>query len=314
MKYKNKVQQAREKFLKQKPLSEKEQAIIDKDFRGKDYAYFQLLNEDDLLLPEQFSAEATFSKIEQRFEARRNPYPLLKYAAAVILLVCTSITLFYVNNYPKMIIVSTSFGEKKEIGLPDGSTVTLNSLSSVSYPKKMRGDTREVILEGEAFFNVAKDGRKTFIVKVQEEIEVKVLGTQFNVSAYPDDENIITSLYEGAVAVTLDSGETFRLQPGEQATYSKRLKSVEIESFEDENQDWIDCSLCFSRKPLKEILKTLEREMNIVFEVSEEVNNGLRITANFGRDDSMDDILNILGQAGNFTFSRIDNLYIINAD
>lgn len=313
MKYKNKVQQAREKFLKRKPLSPKEQAIIDKDFRGKDYAYFQLLNEDDLLLPEQFSAEATFSKIEQRFGTRQNRYPLLKYAAAVVLLVCSSISLFYITNYPKMIIVSTSFGEKKEVCLPDGSNVILNSLSSVSYPKKMNGDVREVMLEGEAFFDVVKDVRKTFIVKAQE-IEVNVLGTQFNVSAYPDDENIITSLYEGAVAITLGSGETFRLQPGEQAIYSKSFKSVEIESFEEEGQRWIGCSLCFSRKPLKEIWKTLEREMNIVFEVSDEVDNELRITANFSRDDSMDDILNILGQAGNFTFSRIDNLYIINAE
>lgn len=311
MKYKNTVQQAREKYLKLKRLSAEEQSIIDKDFRGKDYSYFRSLEESEFLLPEQYSTEATFSRIERQLGTGNPRKSILKYAAAVVLLITTTFSLYYWNfGQPNMVVISTSYGEKKQIELPDGSKVVLNSLSSVSYPKKMKGNTREVVLEGEALFDVVKDDRKTFIVKAQD-IEVKVLGTQFNVLAYADDEEIITSLYEGAVVVSLCSGETFRLQPGEKAIYNKQLKSVDIDSLEEDGQSWKDGSLYFNYKPLKEIWKILERERGITFEVSGQVNNELKIKANFSRDDSTEDILDILGQTGGFTFERVGDLFMI---
>ncbi|MDR2921269.1 MAG: FecR domain-containing protein [Tannerella sp.] len=312
MKYKHTVQHARAKFLKQKDLSKNERILLEKDFSGKDYVYYQNIEGDEILLSEQYSADATYSKIEHVFAGKHTRRSVLKYVAAAVLFICTTISLYYVNSYPKIITVSTSYGEKKDVILPDGSTVMLNSLSSVSYPKKMKDKTREVVLDGEAFFNVVKNDRKTFIVKVQE-IEVKVLGTQFNVSAYADDDKIITSLYEGSVAVSLNSGEVFQLRPGEQAIYDKHIKSVEIESFEENTQNWIDGSLCFYHKPLREIWKTLDREKNVSFEISDEVNSDLKITASFNRNDSIEDILDILGQTGEFTFEKTGNLYIIKA-
>lgn len=311
MKYKNITQQARKKYLKQQSLSEKEQAVIDRDFRGKDYAYYQSIKEDKILLSEQYAAEATFRKIEQGFGEKYTRLSLLKYAAVVVLLICVTFSLYYRSNYPKVITASTLYGEKKFITLPDGSTVVLNSLSSISYPKKMKGNVREIILEGEALFDVIKNTEKTFVVKSRD-LEVKVLGTKFNVSAYTEDEEIITSLYEGSVIVALNSGKTFKLQPGEKAVYNKRFNSLDVESLEEEVQSWVDCSFCFYQKSLKEILKILEREKNISFTVSDQVNKELRITANFSQDESVEDILDILGQSGDFTYERSGDLYIIN--
>lgn len=312
MRYKNTIQHARAKFLKRKDLSEKERILLEKDFSGKDYIYYQHIEGHEIVLPEQYSADATYSKIEPVFAGKHTHQSVLKYAVAAVLFICTTISLYYINSNPKILTVSTTYGEKRSITLPDGSTVTLNSLSSVSYPKKMKGKIREVVLEGEAFFNIVKNDRKTFIVKAQE-IEVKVLGTQFNVFAYMDDDKIVTSLYEGSVTVSSDSGEIFQLRPGEQAIYDKHIKSIDIECFEENAKDWMDGSLYFDHKPLKEIWKTLDREMNVSFEVSDQVNSDLRITASFNRNDSIDDILDILGQTGEFTFERTGNVYIIKA-
>lgn len=313
MKYKNRVQQAREKFLKQKLLSAKEQSIIDKDFLGKDYAHYQSLDENEILLPEQYLAEATFHKIEPILNEKPTRFSLLKYAAVVVVLISITIGLYYKNTYPEIITVSTSCGEKKRVILPDGSEVMLNSLSSVSYPKKMNDDVREVLLEGEALFDVMKDVERTFIVKVPQQIEVKVLGTEFNISAYAEDEEIITSLYKGAVSIALNSGEIFQLQPGEKAVYNRSSRSVDIEGIEEETQHWTECSLCFNHKPLNEILRILEREKNIIFDISDEINKELRITANFSSDESINDVLEILSQSGNFSYTEKENRYIINA-
>lgn len=312
MRYKNTIQYARAKFLKRKDLSEKERILLEKDFSGKDYIYYQRIEGNEIVLPEQYSADVTYSRIEHVFAGKHTHQSVLKYAVAAVLFICTTISLYYINNNPKILTVSTTYGEKRSITLPDGSTVTLNSLSSVSYPRKMKGKIREVVLEGEAFFNVVKNDRKTFIVKAQE-IEVKVLGTQFNVLAYTDDDKIVTSLYEGSVTVSSDSGELFQLQPGEQAIYDKYMKFIDIERFEENAKDWMDGSLYFDHKPLREIWKTLDREKNISFEVSDQVNSDLKITASFNRNDSIDDILDILGQTGEFTFERTGNVYIIKA-
>lgn len=312
MRYKNTIQHARAKFLKRKNLSEKERILLEKDFSGKDYIYYQRIEGNEILLPEQYSADVTYSRVEHVFAGKHPHQSILKYAVAAALFICTTIGLYYINNNPKILTVSTSYGEKINIALPDGSTVTLNSLSSVSYPKNMKGKTREVVLEGEAFFNVVKNDRKTFTVRAQE-IDIKVLGTQFNVLAYADDDKIVASLYEGSVTVSSDSGEIFELRPGEQAVYDKHIKSIDIEYLEENAKDWMDGSLYFDHKPLREIWKTLDREKNISFEVSDQVNSDLKITASFNRNDSIDDILDILGQTGEFTFERTGNVYIIKA-
>lgn len=312
MKYRNTVQQARKKFLKQQRLSAKEQSIIEKDFRGKDYAYYLAQDDDELLLPEKYSAEATFRTIKRRCHPGYNVSVLLKYAAAVVLLLIATFGFYHLNTQPEMLLVSTSYGEKKDIRLPDGSVVKLNSLSSLSYPKKMKGDTREVVLVGEALFDVVKDPKRTFIVRAQQ-VEVNVLGTTFDVAAYADDEEIITRLYEGKVAVKLDSGEAICLNPGEQAVYNKQNQSLRIEPQTTDEQHWTDCNLCFEHRSLKEILKVLEREKNISFEISEDVNKTLRITASFDRGESVEDILTILGQSGDFMFEKKGAGYNIKA-
>lgn len=115
----------------------------------------------------------------------------------------------------------STLAEVRTIRLPDHTEVTLNRYSSLTYPERFKGDTREVQLQGEAYFEVAKDARHPFIVQAQE-VNVKVLGTHFNVEAYQPDASIKTTLLEGRVAVNIPhTGEEMVLSPNESAIYDK---------------------------------------------------------------------------------------------
>lgn len=313
MKYKNKIQNTRRKFLQQKPLSEKEQDIIDKDFRGKDYAYYKSIKDNPILLTEKYSAEATFRRIEPAICTGKPHLSIIKYVAAIALLVITTFAIYQLNKTPENIRVSTSYGEKKQITLPDGSIVILNSLSSISYPENIhKANIREIKLEGEAYFNVVSNKKSPFIVNASE-TRVEVLGTKFSVSAYLNDNNITTSLYEGSVSVSFESGNPIQLNPGEQATYNKKNRHVRISEIEDDSQNaWIKGSMYFENIPLEDIFKILEREKNITFKISDDVNKALRLTAKFNNNESIEEILEHLSRAGGFTVEQQRNIYLIN--
>lgn len=111
--------------------------------------------------------------------------------------------------------ISTSRGEQRQVVLPDGSKVWLNASSTLKYPASFTGGERNVELTGEAFFEVAKNAVTPFRVKARD-IQIQVLGTHFNVMAYPDESVSRTTLVEGAVKIT-HGNEAVLLQPGDQA-------------------------------------------------------------------------------------------------
>lgn len=313
MKYNNKVQAARQKYLRGLPLSDKEQALIEKDLSGNDFSFFE--SEDKpLILPDKYTADRTFELIENRLIRSKNNFrkPLIQYfgyAAAIVVVVLLS-TFIYKNTTrtPDFLYASTSYGEKKEVILPDGSKVILNSQSTISYPPKMEGKTREVKLQGEAYFDVVKNPTRTFIVNA-EEIEIKVLGTKFNVNAYENQETITTTLFEGAVSVGTDSGNTYRLKPGEQNLFDKKTKVFETRVVEniDTKVAWLNNLLVFDNQSLSSILETLTREYNVVFDIENDSLKQLRITARFKSNEDVKDILNILGKSARFTYIKQNN-------
>ena len=313
MKYKGATQKARKKFLLQKQLSLKEQEIIEKDFQGKDYAYFESMKDREVFLPEQYSADATYRTISQSMQTGVSRLTFIKYAASIALLIAVSLGIYQINKHSENMTVSTSYGERKQVDLPDGSVVILNSLSSVSYSKNIhKNPTRDIELHGEAYFDVAKDEQRTFVVKASG-IEIKVLGTKFNISAYENDENIITDLYEGAVSLSHSADNTILLKPGEQAVYNKESDIVAISVVDDKNNSaWIDGSISFENISLGNIFKILEREKNIVFRIADDVDKKLKLTAKFNNNESVEEILEYLSLPGQFTFEKIENIYIIN--
>ena len=125
--------------------------------------------------------------------------------------------------------------------LPDGTIVYLNSESSLSYPSRFNGDFRKVTLSGEAYFEVAKDPEKKFILSTTHQSQIEVLGTCFNVEAYEQNTEVITTLIEGKVDFMFEKDAGMKhvfLSPREKLVYdSETDKSTFIKL--RENQNWL---------------------------------------------------------------------------
>jgi ferric-dicitrate binding protein FerR (iron transport regulator) len=321
MKYRKNVQIAREKYLKTQFLSQKEQELIDKDFHGEDYKYFKSVKRP-FLFPDKYSADETYKIIGKKLSNDRQTRDFTsgymkyaKYVAALIVIAAISTFVYkYISSPADIISVSTSYGERKEVSLPDGSVVILNSLSKLSYPEKMNGNVREVKLQGEGYFDVAKNPEKTFVVKVNN-LNIKVLGTKFNVEAYENQESITTSLFEGIVSVNLDNGYTKQLEPGQQAVFEKKENKFDIVQSAgiDGKIDWHKGIFTFNSEPLENILNTLTREYNTNFNITDQELKKLRVTIRFDAKEnrSVENILSLLGESANFSFQKQGNIYLI---
>ena len=143
--------------------------------------------------------------------------------------------------------------------MPDGTIVHLNTDSKLRYGSHFNGKQRQVELTGEAYFDVAKDAQSPFIVKAGD-IQVRALGTSFNVHAYPDDENITTYLAEGSVIVSSPE-QSLHLSPGEVAVYSLADTRMTKKQEEDDRLfiAWMNNEMVFNDEPILNIIKLLER-------------------------------------------------------
>jgi len=170
-------------------------------------------------------------------------------------------------EYNKLIIPN---GKKFQIVLSDGTKVYLNSGTTLKYPVKfIAGNNRQVyLLEGEAYFDVAKDTKHPFIVN-SDNINVRVLGTEFNMSSYPEDNSINTVLVEGSVSIfetekSYNKDTSIKLKPGFKASWNKVENKVAIDKVDiNTYTGWINGKLIFKNTQFKNIIKKLERHYNI---------------------------------------------------
>ena len=164
--------------------------------------------------------------------------------------------------------MSTPKGRIFQITLPDGSNVWLNSASSIRYPTAFKGNQRKVEIKGEAYLEIAKDPRKPFYVVLENNAAVQVLGTSFNVNAYTNEENIKTTLIEGAIEVKSPQGLLKRLIPGEQAQLDGNNIKV-VNANVDQVIAWKNGVFDFTGKELKAALREVARwyDLDVVYEV-----------------------------------------------
>ena len=162
-------------------------------------------------------------------------------------------------------------GGEYNLLLSDNTKVYLNAGSSLRYPVRFSGDRREVILEGEGYFEVSRDTAKPFVVKTGS-VNVQVLGTAFNVNAYPEEENVETTLVEGKVRVD-GKNEQRILEPGTQLVYDKRRENMVVLKVDTEEYiSWKDGYYYFKRETLGRIMDRLSRWYNLnVFYQNEEL-------------------------------------------
>ncbi|WP_106827853.1 FecR family protein [Parabacteroides pacaensis] len=207
-------------------------------------------------------------------------------AVLFILVLFLSIYLFIRNRneVDSYIEVHTNSGMQSFLELPDGSKVWINSGSYLKYPHRFEAGKREIFLEGQGYFEVVKNPHKPFIVKISEEYSVEVLGTEFNITAYKEDNYIETTLMRGKVKINIEGKESFHpiLLPEQKATYRKDMNNLAILTVDSENERiWKDGVILFKKDSLEYVLRTLSRHYNTEFNIQDSTILNSQITMTF---------------------------------
>lgn len=216
---------------------------------------------------QKFDTSEAWKKVDSKMDKRNVRTRQLKNLFLVVSGMAACLLIFLSLNFftslfstsEASLSLLTTYGSRSEVVLPDGTIVMLNAGSSLEYHYDKLHKTRKVIFSGEAFFNVAKS-REPFVIYTAEGLNVKVLGTKFNLSSYPEDQLIQMSLVEGKVAMRYSGSAGLVLSPGQIASFDKGSKKLEYSTGEvTQNLGWIQDKLYMENMSLQEVCTKLER-------------------------------------------------------
>lgn len=223
--------------------------------------------------------EESYSKLRNKLPIPKrsiNIYSVLKYAAILLIFIASSFFMHYMgknsqtqNQTLQHTQIVAEYGQISKVILPDSTVVWLNSGSTLRYNHKFSIDNRNLELEGQAYLQVKKNKEIPVIVACNK-LNIKVLGTKFDVSAYPDDKKISVVLEQGSVQLlhTQNKQFSYRMKPGEKAVYDLASQNVNItETKPSEYAEWKEGILIFNDTQMTEVLKTLERKYDIEIQV-----------------------------------------------
>jgi len=197
------------------------------------------------------------------------------------------------EDKPVYNIIATPKGGQYQVTLSDGTMVWLNAASSLRFPTSFVGDKRRVEISGEAYFEVAKNKEKPFVVKANGS-EIEVLGTHFNVNAYQEEETMKTTLLEGSVKVTNGGGSSL-LKPGQQSVIDKNNSNVYVktEVNMDEVMAWKNGRFIFNDADLPSVMREIARwyDVEVVYEGNSPTDH---FTGKMSRNMNASDVLKIL--------------------
>ena len=195
--------------------------------------------------------------------------------------------------------VKSSFGMQSRVELADGSVVYLNSGSSLRFPTSFKGmKTRKVELSGEGHFSVTKNSKQPFIVDIRK-MQIRVVGTTFDVDAYPTNSAFTIALVEGSIRLQQNSGNELKdlmdMKPNQIATYQQSENSLSIKTENDLNKytAWTEGKIVFSNDPVNIVTQKLGNWYNVDIMVADTKLNKYRFTGTF-IDEPLEQVLNIL--------------------
>ena len=263
------------------------------------------------------SGEESLRATRQRLGlSHRQPVRITWWLAAAVLALLLTLPFAFKAGYhahqdPAPVAwseVTVPIAQTREVTLPDGTILTLNAGSRVTWPESFTADRREVFLDGEVLARVTKNPEKPFVIH-SGEVDVCVYGTTFNFKSYRDASVVEVMLREGSVSLEVPSGNArreVRLTPGDIVQYEReggnvtlgRVPANDFKTFVDNR------SFSFFNIPLKDIAADLERSFGTPIVVADERIANQRFVAFFTNGESLDQILGLLARNGNLRISR----------
>lgn len=231
-----------------------------------------------------------------------------KWAAAASIALLLSIGYLWYNNDSaaniQMLIVETQPQQKQKLTLPDSTVVWLNAGSRIEYPENFM-DHRLVCLEGEAYFDVTHHDSHPFTVRAFG-LDVTVLGTIFNVTAYKSENEVITTLVEGEIALQFEGNHSQQtiLTPNQQVVFNKESNDLRFAAVDPEwFTSWVKGYYKFENVSFEQIAKYFERVYGVVIHFEDESLETLLFTGTFLHSQRMDTVLELLREISDFHFT-----------
>jgi len=223
---------------------------------------------------------------------RHQIFNILRYAAMIILALAIPFT-YWIAQKPKQVAdtyttVTCAFGDKTSVILPDSSQVWLNSGSKITFNNNFKEGSRQLFLEGEGYFSVKKDADNPFFVNTSK-LNVKVLGTEFNLKAYPDEVNVAVTLVSGSLQVKNGESEEM-ITPGQKLLYKKDDQTLTVENLSDlaPETEWTNSRLVFRNTSLEELERKLERWFDVEIEFADATVKNRRFSGTLERESILE--------------------------
>jgi ferric-dicitrate binding protein FerR (iron transport regulator) len=216
----------------------------------------------------------------------------LKYAAIALLVISLPVSYYFGGmsgaEESSYTTITCALGDKTEMVLPDDSKVWLNSGSKLTFNNNFKRGEREVLLEGEAYFSVTKDKENPFRVKTSE-IEVEVLGTEFNLKAYSNEKQVAATLIEGSIKISSDSQSTV-IEPGFKLVYNNETNKMELFELTETSTEteWKEGRLVFRNESLQDMELKLERWFDVDIVFADEAVKKRRFTGTLERESILE--------------------------
>jgi len=240
--------------------------------------------------------------------------------AILILLIAAGPILWLVNkpdnHHPARVASAlakrtTERSEYKYLLLPDSTQVWLNASSTLEFPEHFRTDKREVTLTGEAYFDVRHSEKAPFII-YSGKISTTVLGTSFNIKAYPDRQDIIVSVSTGKVKVSYNNVPLATLVKGQQVKFNSRLNTMEEKKIAPaEVAAWQQGNMSYDDEAFEDIVADLERLYNAKIRIDNDAIRTLKVSTSFRRELGIEQALQVLCKLTDAMLRQSDGWYII---
>ena len=229
-------------------------------------------------------------------------------AAAVVALLIGIV--FYFNRTPKIETFANNTGKVEKVKLADGSTSYLNAYASLKAPVKFKKKTRDVEIYGEAFFDVAPDVNKPFVIKASS-TTITVVGTSFDVFTDSATGTCVVTVETGKVKVSSGDANEVILLPGQKAVVDESENHIEVSLNKDINYlSWKTGVLTFNNTPLETVVKDIERQYKIEIFIGENIDKSLPLNAKF-EQQSLENVLRMIELTFNVKFEKQNTIFVL---